>query len=99
MDGPPPIRPTQPRRLGRGPPSGPREPDALEKGHRFGCGALLGGLLIAGVVFSGLFELFEDPARVWMVVGVCATVSGALATRFGDRAFDVLFRLFWWIGW
>ena len=96
MDEIPRIPPLRRRRAEPLPPAGPHRPDALEKGIRFGCGALLGGLLVASFAFYELIGFRDDPGRAWIAVGVAALVSGVVAVRFGDRAFEVLFSLFHW---
>jgi hypothetical protein len=91
-------RPTPPRR-GPGPdrdpglrpalPSGRREPDAVEKGLRFGCGVLLGavfGAATLGRIFWGR-SIFGWEAGAWALVGAVALTCGLLGMRYGDRFF------------
>ncbi len=74
-------------------------PDGLEKGLRFGCGALVGGV----VMFSVLFKIVLSTGRpFWLLVSLGATVFGLAAIRFGDRIYHWLvefiqaFLRWWW---
>jgi predicted membrane protein len=58
------------------------EPDAAEKGIRFGCGFVLGGLFVFICVLREVHTL-TNFAIVGCVVG--ALVCGWLAMRYGDE--------------
>jgi hypothetical protein len=64
-----------------------RRPDALEKGLRLGCGALIGafcGALVGGM----LWREFRSTTTI-VVVGAIVTVLAAWASlRYGDRFWD-----------
>lgn len=69
-------------------------PDGLEKGIRFGCGFLFGGVMLI-VVFARGFSLTASP--FWVAVGVGALICGLLAIRYGDRFYHGILELFrWW---
>lgn len=61
-----------------------RSPDRMEKGLRFGCGALFG-------VFVGLSVLTRVTAEtfggLWTYLGVSMLICGLLAMRYGDEFF------------
>jgi hypothetical protein len=69
----------------------PRKPDAYEKGVRFGCGLLCGGVL---AFFLGLKELVEFAGGFWAMAIGLALVCGALAVRYGDRFWHAVMEWF-----
>jgi len=69
-------------------------PDGLEKGLRFGCGTIFGGLLLFFALARNAFR-FGSP--FWIAVGGGALVCGFLAMRFGDRFYRGIGNfLRWW---
>ncbi|MBK8767293.1 MAG: hypothetical protein KA778_02535 [Burkholderiaceae bacterium] len=69
-----------------------REPDATEKGIRFGCGALLGAL-VALPTAGWLAEAAFGPTGVAVLLS--ALLFGWLALRFGDRFWGWVRH--WWL--
>ena len=69
-------------------------PDGLEKGIRFGCGFLFGGLILF-FAFARVFYSTASP--FWITVGVGALICGLLAIRYGDRFYHGILNFFrWW---
>lgn len=81
-----PERPGRPLRYG--------EPDALERGLRFGFGFFFG----VGLAFLITLEhpLSTDGANLLVLAGMAA-VCGLLALRFGDRFWEWISDNLWWI--
>ena len=72
--------------------NGERAPDRLEKGIRFGCGLVAGGIL--GVLGALSIPTYRLLTCVLSGAGV-ALLFGALAVRYGDRFWYGLRHLFW----
>lgn len=71
----------------------PPPPDRLEKGLRFGCGALVGCGLIAYVLLKGAFD---QGGWFWTSLIGMSMVCGLLAVRYGDRFFETVLE---WLTW
>ena len=68
-------------------------PDALEKGIRFGCGFFF-GLLVA---FSNvLFFSVRNGYYYAAALLVASVVFGLLAVRYGDDLWEHLRKWWWW---
>ena len=72
----------------------PEQQDGFEKSVQFGCGFLLGGIVLLAAV--GM-SVFDEDRQIWVFIGIGAFLCGLLAIRFGDRFFNVFFTWFrWW---
>jgi hypothetical protein len=60
-----------------------QQPDRLEKGIRFGCGAVFGAFL--GFLWFGLYWAGISNSLVILAFIGLALVCGVLAMQFGDR--------------
>jgi uncharacterized protein YacL len=70
------------------------KPDKLEKGIRFGCGAVLG--LLVGVYVGIDYFLIENEMVAFIATVVCiALVCGILAMKQGDRFWETI-KSWWW---
>ena len=71
----------------------PEQQDGFEKSVQFGCGFLLGGIVLLAAV--GM-SVFNEGSRFWLFIGIGAFICGLLAIRYGDRFFNAFFK---WFGW
>ena len=70
------------------------QPDGLEKGIRFGCGFLFGGIIL---FFAFARDFFSTASPFWIAVGGGALICGLLAIRYGDRFYHGILAFFrWW---
>lgn len=67
------------------------KPDGVEKGIRFGCGFLFGGLIL---FFALARDFFSTASPFWIVLGVGAFICGLLAIRHGDRFYQGILDFF-----
>ena len=61
-----------------------RPPDRMEKGLRFGCGALLGAFVGLSVLIK---VTAENMGGLWTCLGGAMVICGLLAVRYGDEFF------------
>ena len=67
------------------------EPDALEKGIRFGCGSVFGFVV---AFFAIGQEVAEFTGPFWASVAGIALILGLLAVRYGDEFWHWALGLF-----
>jgi hypothetical protein len=65
-----------------------------ERGVRFGCGAIAGGVI--GFLLA-VRETSGEMQMSVMVAGFAALVLGVLAAAYGDRLWEGLSKVLWWI--
>ena len=63
---------------------------------RFGCGAILGGLIVVGVLMFGLLQPF---GATGVIIGsvIAVGVSGLVSVTHGEAAIRVLLKLIRWL--
>lgn len=66
-------------------------PDGFEKGVRFGCGFVFGGILL---VLALARDFFSTASPFWIAAGTGAVLCGLLAIRYGDRFYRAMLD-FW----
>jgi len=72
-------------------------PDNFEKGVRFGCGFLFGGVLFFFILLQKLHGSLSDSA--WPLVLGAAFAAGLLAMRYGDAFWRLLSKCCEWFRW
>jgi hypothetical protein len=68
-------------------------PDAFEKGIRFGCGFVFGGLLALG---AGLTWALANSLHLFAAAILIATAFGVGALHYGDAFWERVSRWLWW---
>jgi hypothetical protein len=72
-----------------------QNPDRVELGIRFGCGAFA-GLLLAFSVAIRVTEVLVVPLGISLVAGI---LLGWLSTRHGDRFWNTFLDILKWVRW
>jgi len=71
-------------------------PDNYEKGVRFGCGALFGGVVLFFILLGGFARMDRS---FWLLVLMGALICGLFAVRFGDGVYRLFAGLLEWLRW
>ncbi len=68
-----------------------------DKVARFGCGAILGLLVVMGLFLTGVFELFGSVTGTAVGAAVLIILAGVACVTHGESAIQVLWKLIKWL--